>query len=201
MSTELDTLTNYKRRIAITFGVVALILTISIWWSGLLTPAQKLEGRLVDYHEIYDGLWDVACDTRVDGSDKRCYLQYVDVYRPRPEFAAAMVEVVFHVGRDGLPDPHVRFDIEPGLSFQKSRIVTMGGASEQVLDLSDCPKNTCRFNGNQGREILKHWRNGSTLRFEIDEGRGVPSVLNWPLQNMDAILDDFAIQRRSRELP
>ena len=32
-----------------------------------------------------------------------------------PDFAAAMVEVVYHPGEDGQPDPHVRFDIEPGI--------------------------------------------------------------------------------------
>ncbi len=187
--------------------VVALLLTLAIltglmvWRAGWLQADQSLPGRLVDYHKIYDGWWDVACDTAMDGSNRRCYIQYVDVYRPRPDFAAAMVEVVFHTGKDGKPDPHVRFDIEPGLSFRNANVVAKTADGKVLLDVSDCPSNTCRFSGEAGRAILQTWRKGIALRLEIEEGRPKPSMLTWPLGNMDAILDDFAAQRRKRDLP
>ncbi len=162
---------------------------------------RSLKGRKVDYHKIYDVFWDVACDTAMDGSDRLCYVQYVDVYRPRPDFAAAMVEVVVHKGDDGQPDPHVRFDIEPGLSFQNTKIAIETGQGAMPIDVSQCKSNTCRFSGDEGREILALWRQGSMLSMTIDEGREELSQLSWPMQNINTILDDFATQRVERGLP
>ena len=180
---------------------LAFLAALGVWRAGWWQADQVLAGRLVDYHKIYDGWWDVACDTAFDGSERRCYIQYVDVYRPRPDFAAAMVEVVYHAANDGKPDPHVRFDIEPGLSFAKARVVTKTADGDVVLDMSQCQSNTCRFSGEAGRAILNTWRNGSALHLAIEEDRAQPAKLVWPLANINTILDDFAAQRRRFDLP
>ncbi len=181
--------------------LVGLSAGLIAWGAGWLTPRQTLPGRLVDYHAIYDTFWDVACDTAMDGSDRRCYIQYVDVYRPRPDFAAAMVEVVFHPGDTGQPDPHVRFDIEPGYSFRDATLNVSTPDGELPLDVSGCRSNTCIFTGDAGRAVLTAWRKGTTLDLELDEGRDALAKLSWPLGNINAILDDFAVQRRARNLP
>lgn len=162
---------------------------------------QGLEGRKVDYHRIYDTFWDVACDSAMDGTDRGCYVQYVDVYRPRPDFAAAMVELVYHPGEDGRPDPQLRFDIEPGLSFRQTTVAVnvVGGALP--IDISQCAGNTCRIAGGAARAILAGWRAGASLEWQIDEGRGPPARLTWPLRHINAILDDLAAQRAARGLP
>lgn len=186
---------------SVLLGVIVIVGLGAAGWWWVQRDDHSLPGRKVDYHEIYDVFWDVACDTAMDGSDRLCYVQHVDVYRPRPEFAAAMVEVVVHEGEDGQPDPHVRFDIEPGLSFRDAaiRVVTPDGPIP--IDVSDCATNTCRFSGEDGRAILAAWRQGSALELVIDEGRDVPAQLSWPLGNINAILDDFAVQRAKRGLP
>ncbi|QGX99812.1 hypothetical protein EI983_16670 [Roseovarius faecimaris] len=177
-------------------GVAGAALAWAYWPRGAV-----LDGRKVDYHAIYDSFWDVACDTAVDGSDRGCYVQYVDVYRPRPDFAAAMVELVYHAGADGRPDPHLRFDIEPGLSFQASRLAVTGAAGVTPIDVSHCASNTCRMSGDTARAILAALRAGEALTLEIDEGRDSPARLSWPLGNMDTILDDLGAQRAARGLP
>jgi len=184
-------------------GSLALaLLAAGLSWSlGWIGGGQKLPGRLVDYHKVYDGFWDVACDTALDGSDVGCYIQYVDVYRPRPNFAAAMVEVVMHHGPGGAPDPHVRFDIEPGLSFRDTRIAVLSADGARPRDLSHCASNTCRITCTDGQAVLDLWRGGTALTLTVDEGHDAPARLLWPLQSMPAILDDFAAQRAVRSLP
>jgi len=172
------------------------------WWGGWPPfGGQTLPGRLTEYYKTYDKNWELACDAALDGSDRRCFAQYVEVYRPRPEFAAAMVEVVYHAGDDGGPNPHVRFDIEPGLRFRDATVTVETPDGDVPLDVSDCRSNTCRFNGAAAQAILDSWRRGSFLRLEIDEGRAATAKLVWPLDEMTALLDDFERQRAARELP
>jgi len=188
---------NWKRAVA-SLCLLVIVAATLVWW---LYPRQTLPGRLVDYHKIYEPFWDVACDTALDGSDRRCYLQYVDVYRPRPDFAAAMVEVVYHAGEDGTPDPHVRFDIEPGLSFRDTGLVVETSDGEVPLDVSDCRSNTCVITGDAGRDMLEAWRDGTSLWMEISDGGDESVRLAWPLDEMATILEDLAAQRKARNLP
>ncbi|MFZ1727794.1 MAG: hypothetical protein WAU13_14185, partial [Albidovulum sp.] len=41
-------------------------------------------------HTAHFGLWDSVCDERgpAEALQKRCYIRYVDVFSPRPDFAA-----------------------------------------------------------------------------------------------------------------
>ena len=148
------------RRITYALAIPAVALLALVIWQICWQPQrQTLPGRLVDYHAIY-GLWDVACDTAMHGTDRGCYIQYVEVYRPRPEFAAAMVEVVMHPGADGQPDPHIRFDIEPELSFRHTYIHTVLPEGPRAVALTHCAGNTCRVTGDAARALLREWRRG-----------------------------------------
>lgn len=189
----------YRTKLYILVLIIAAVAATGLWW--VRSEDHTLAGRKVDYHKIYDVFWDVACDTAMDGSDRGCYVQYVDVYRPRPDFAAAMVEVLFHTDAQGQPDPHLRFDIEPGLSFEDTRIAVQTTSDSLPIDISHCSGETCRLNGDAARKVLADWRIGETLRLTIDEGRDSPAQLSWPLQNINAILDDLAAQRAERGLP
>lgn len=189
-------------RALIAFAIpCVLLLGLTIWQLGWSAGPAGLPGRLVDYHKIYDGFWDVACDTAMDGSDRRCYIQYVDVYRPRPEFAAAMVEVVMHEGDGDVPDPHIRFDLEPGLSFLNTEIVIESQTGSIPIDVSHCAVNTCPISGDVARQILSHWHSASAITLEIREGRPEPARLSWPMENFDKIFEDFGAQRALRNLP
>lgn len=187
---------------AILYTIVLTLAAVAggiLWW--MQQDDHVLTGRKVDYHKIYDVFWDVACDTAMDGSDQGCYVQYVDVYRPRPEFAAAMVEVVYHKGADGQPDPHIRFDIEPAYTFEGTRIAVSTPSGQIPVDTSVCSGPTCRISGDQGKAVLAAWRKGEALSVTIDEGREALITRQWPLGNINAILDDLAAQRATRGLP
>ena len=49
--------------------------------------AYKFTGCLLTYHKVFDVWWDVACDTAPDGTDARCYAQYVNVHAHDRTFA------------------------------------------------------------------------------------------------------------------
>ncbi len=189
------------RRSFIIFLLPFLVLSgLTSWQLGWLEPRQTLPGRISTYHKVY-GFWDVACDTAMDGTDQLCYIQYVDVYRPRPDFAAAMVEVVMHGGADGRADPHVRFDIEPGFTFRDTRIAVITPSGAQTVDIAHCKGSTCRISGEPARVLLTTWAKGSVMTLEIEEGRAQLAQLSWPLNDIVPILEDFAAQRSARDLP
>jgi len=180
-------------------GLMALAV-LAGWGLGLIRFGQTLPGRITDHYATYDG-WELACDTAMDGTDPRCYVQYVDVYRPRPDFAAAMVEVVMRKDAQGRPDPHVRFDIEPGLDLSDGGLSVVTASGAAPVDLSGCSGHSCVVSGDAGRALLRAWRDGESLRFEIAEDRDAPRVLSWPLAPMGRMLDDFAALRREHGLP
>ena len=194
-----------KRRTVAVLCVLVLTALGSAWAMGWLAQQHKLMGRLIDYKRVEGGLWEMACDTAVDGSDAGCYIQYVDVYRSRPDFAAAMVEIVYRDGADGEPDPHIRFDIEPGFRIRDA-VMTLHGpdmdtGNGRSIDLSHCRRNTCVIAGQAGRALIADWRDADRLDFVIEEGRDIPARRSWQMVNFPDLLDDFAAQRAARDLP
>ncbi len=193
-------------------GWLTIILVVAV--AGLATAfvlfgrnqGQKLAGRHSEYHKVYDGWWDVACDTAMDGGDRRCYVQFVDIYSPRPNFRAAMVEVVYRRSGDGAGEPVITFDIEPDLSFTGAEIaIIRPDGSQHLLPIGACsgpdsgPK--CPVSGDPAAGMLKQWRQGESLSLTIREKDGSKLERRWPLGKINAILDDFDAQRRARNLP
>ena len=78
--------------------LISLCLTILL---ALPAMAQDREGNntpgewRVDHFESF-GLWDSACDWReTDGvREERCYIRYVEVYSPHPQFGAMFAFLV-----------------------------------------------------------------------------------------------------------
>ena len=68
-------------------------------------------------------------------------------------------------------------------------------------DTPHCAGSTCAFIGRKGRDVLFALRRGIALQLEIDESRAYPVRLVWPLWNIDAMLDDFAVRRAGPGLP
>lgn len=73
-------------------------------------------GDWVVTHQKSFGLWDSVCDERAeDGAmHRRCYIRYVDVFSPRPAFAAHFVFVT--PDGDGV---RIEFGSEPGTRFAR----------------------------------------------------------------------------------
>ncbi|MEM8977091.1 MAG: hypothetical protein AAGD43_33995 [Pseudomonadota bacterium] len=173
--------------------------------SGGYAPlvANKLPGRLLTYHKVFDVWWDVACDTAPDGTDARCYAQYVDVYSPRPNLRAAIVDFLYRRGSDGQPEPIITFNIEPGLSYARDAemLVVHNDGTTKPIDASACPTAKCVFTGQVGREMLDEWAGAKTLILLIREKSGKTVERRWPLGNMAEMISIIAEQRKKRGLP
>ncbi len=181
---------------------VAVIALAALWLTLNRRTGRELPGRIPEYHKVYDGWWDVACDTAMDGSDRRCYVQYVDIYSPRPNFRAAMVEVIYRPAADGSGEPVITFDIEPDLSFRDAELsVSRPDGSYHRLTTGTCSGPKCSVSGIPATDMLAEWRRGQRLILTIREKDGNMLRRSWPLENINAILDDFADQRAARKLP
>ena len=90
-------------------AIVAAVFAFAFVPVGLV-HAAKLDGRLITFKKSFDGWWDVACDTAPDGTDARCYVQYVDPYRTTPHLRAAMVDFLYRKTTGGKAEPIITFD-------------------------------------------------------------------------------------------
>ena len=63
----------------IRFALISAMFAL-VFAQAQTVQAEKLAGRLITFKKSFDGWWDVACDTAPDGTDARCYVQYVDPY-------------------------------------------------------------------------------------------------------------------------
>ena len=155
------------------FTLFAALLAITDF-SSRNAAAGTLPGRLIAYKKTFDGWWDVACDSAPDGSDARCYVQYVDPYRYPPNLRAAMVDFLYRKSADGNSEPVIRFDVEPDLSFAsdvKMSIVDEDG-SEKLVPVDECRTEKCVFSGTPAQVMLVRWSGAKLLRLKIKEHSG-----------------------------
>ncbi len=182
--------------------IVFLFLVLS---TGMMSSAtaDKLDGRLITFKKTFDGWWDVACDTAPDGTDARCYVQYVDPYSLPPNLRAAMVDFVYRKSSNGTAEPVISFDVEPDLSFARDVEMTIVGedGSAKRVAMHGCPTGNCVFTGTTARVLLVRWSNAKLLRLRINERSGKTVMREWPLGNMREILRTIKAQRKARGLP
>lgn len=163
--------------------------------------AQDREGRdtpgdwIVDHHASF-GLWDSMCDHRdTDGATKRrCYLRYVDVFSPRPAFAAQFVFVT--------PGPRIEFGIEPGTLFRMDgfRIEKDGKVTWSAPKPACLAGLACIYDGKPAEWLLGHMTDGGVFVFVFTDRHGQPQSLRWDLAPFAAAHQDFREQASARGL-
>ncbi len=163
--------------------------------------AQDRAGRdtpgewIVDHHAAF-GLWDSMCDHRVTGSTRedRCYLRYVDVFSPRPHFAAQFLFLT--------PGPTVDFGMERGTRFEAAGFrVEAGGATVWSTDRDGCLRGRdCTYDGPEATALIVAMRAGDRLAFDFIDRHGQPQSLRWDLVPFAAAHDDFREQAAARGL-
>lgn len=171
----------------------------------LLAPlslfAQDRDGNdrpsdwVVDHYKPF-GLWDSACDHRdTDGvREERCYLRYVEVFSPRPKFAAQFIFVT--------PGPKVEIGLERGTLFPKDgmRIEGDGGAlwsTDRILCRTGL---SCTFDGDEAKKLLNAMVDGSVFAFDFTDRHGSPRELRWDLTAFSDALADFTREAEARDL-
>ena len=143
------------------------------------------------------------CDWReTDGvKEQRCYLRYVDVFSPKPKFAAVFTFIT--------PEPtgyKVDFGIEPNTAYKKSgfRIET-GDATTWYLGDINCTRiSQCIWTGDQADAFIAALSaptdSPNFLVQEFFDRHGQEQLLEWDLAPFAMALADFDAQVTERGL-
>ena len=166
--------------------------------------AQDLEGNdtasnwKVTHFERF-GIFLSSCDERMEGDvlNQRCYVRYVDVFSPQPEFGAQFFFIVN--GEDG---PEVDFGMEPGTLFGPNgfRIEDMGGDLWRTRRPGCLTGLSCTFEGEDATALLQAMEDGDAFRFTFRDRHGNAQDLTWPLAGFSDAMADFAAQSELRGL-
>ena len=145
-------------------------------------------------HQQAFGLWDSVCDERTTGDliEERCYLRYVDVFSPRPKFAAQFAFIT--------PDDKVEFGIENGTAFRPDGFrLEKDGSPLWVFGKDRCLfGGTCRFVDGQARDLLDHMENSDAFVFEFFDRHGSEQLLEWDMSKFGDALSDMRQEAQNR---
>lgn len=153
-------------------------------------------------HQRAHGIWDSVCDQRDTGDahQKRCYIRHVDVFSPRPKFAAQFLFVTNPAQGSG---PEVEFGIEAGTLFAPGnfRLERGGETTWSTLRPGCLTGISCRFDDQAAQELLSQMRMGGVLAFDFRDRHGETRALRWSLDGFPKALADFNLQATKRNLP
>ncbi|MGX9349909.1 hypothetical protein ACS3QZ_01780 [Shimia sp. W99] len=158
-------------------------------------------GDWIVTHFATFGLWSSICDERIEDGTlrQRCYIRWVDVYSPRPDFAAQFLFITPET--DG---PSVEFGIEPGTFFAPDGFRITHTPDDVIWSTTrgGCLTGlSCVFSGPEVEPLLSAMQTGTAFRFTFTDRHGRAQDLTWPLIGFDAAFSDFETQSRSRNLP
>ncbi len=164
--------------------------------------AQDLDGNdtasnwKVTHFEQF-GIYLSSCDERMENGvlAQRCYVRYVDVFSPRPDFAAQFFFVVN--GKNGV---EVDFGLEAGTLFNPNgfRIEGTEGDIWKTRRVGCLTGLSCTFNGEDATELLQAMQDGTAFRFTFRDRHGKSQDLTWPLAGFSDAMADFSAQSEQR---
>ncbi|WP_421703531.1 hypothetical protein [Aliiroseovarius sp.] len=182
--------------------LVTLFLAAGAWANPALAQDAQGNDRPSNWrvtHQHAHGIWETICDERhsADYLEKRCYIRHVEVFSPRPTFAA---QFLFVTATDG---GEVQFGIEPGTLFRPGnfRLERDGETAWSTARLGCLTGLSCTFSREDALALLAEMRTGGGFVFAFRDRHGESRRLDWPLDGFDAALADFNGQSRARGLP
>jgi len=165
------------------------------------TYAQDRQGRdtpgewVVDHYHSF-GQWDSVCDHRITSElrEERCYVRYVDVFSPRPKFAAQFLFLT--------PGPSVQLGVERGTRFADTGIRIESGTEVtwQTADRDCLRGRDCAFSGDEAVALVGAMGSSETFVFAFRDRHGDARELRWDLSSFAPALDDFRMQAAARGL-
>ena len=179
-------------------------LILCLLLASLPAAAQDREGRdtpgdWVVTHQQAFGLWDSVCDERPEGDamHQRCYIRYVEVFSPRPNFAAHFVFVT--PDGDGV---RIEYGSEPGTRFVRDghRIDRDGETVWRPTQATCLTGGTCVFAGVQAADLYDALHAGGEWRFDFADRHGQVQSLSWDLAPFNAAAEDFETESAARGL-
>lgn len=180
-----------------------LFIAMLIWAFPFTAATQDREGRNTpsDWrveHYVPFGLWDSVCDERAedDVMKQRCYLRYVEVYSPRPNFLAAFAFVYPEAGKSV-----VEFGFERRTQYvDEGFSVINNGEQVWALEGSCLRSSPCRLTGGDAQSLLAQFAKGGTLVQKFSDRHGGNWRLEWDLSRFGEALDDYRQASRQRAL-
>ncbi|MCK8484601.1 hypothetical protein MUY21_11200 [Aliiroseovarius sp. S2029] len=151
-------------------------------------------------HQSKSGIWTTACDERGAGEalEQRCYIRWVDVFSPKPKFAALFV---FITNADNRPE--VAFGTEAGTLFSPGgfRIENGGRRVWNTLRPGCLTGLRCTFTGDDALKLIGVMQSEGEFAFEFRDRHGTSQSLRWPLSGFADALERFNAQSGLRGLP
>ena len=177
---------------------IVLVLALAVPVAAQDRAGRDTPGEWKVTHYKAFGLWDSICDERRTGDvlEERCYLRYVEVFSPRPRFAAQFVFITL----SGTPE--IDIGLERGTRFPANGLRVEG--DDGVLwstDRRSCLRGgNCRFTGNAAEPLFNALSAGKTFAFDFIDRHGSDRSLRWDLGLMKDALDDLSTETRRRNL-
>ncbi|MEP0521286.1 MAG: hypothetical protein ABJO09_16395 [Hyphomicrobiales bacterium] len=180
-----------------------LLITLCLLYLPLGAFAQDRSGNdtasdWIAQHFVSFGLWDSVCDERVENDElkQRCYLRYVDVYSPRPNFLATFAFVFTEKGESVVEmgfEKRTRYN-EKGFRIEK--------AGKTIWAFEDPCLNTskCRLTGANAQNFLSQLSMGDSLVQDFKDRTRKDRVLNWDLTHFADALADYRAAATERSL-
>ncbi len=178
-------------------------IAIALLLLPLAAVAQDRAGRdtasdwVVKHYKPF-GLWDSICDERVERNElkQRCYLRYVDVYSPRPDFLATFA---FIHPPNGVTV--VEFGFERGTHFKPEGFrIERDGATTWTLEDPCLRAAKCELAGDVAADLLEAFSGGGTLVQEFKNRSGKDWRLEWNLEQFGEALTDYQQAASARSL-
>ncbi|MEM7438203.1 MAG: hypothetical protein AAF393_01295 [Pseudomonadota bacterium] len=185
-----------------------IISLFSFMLLALPAMAQDREGNntpgewRVDHFESF-GLWDSACDWRdTDGvREERCYVRYVEVYSPRPQFGALFAFIV--------PDAagyRLSLGVEDGTQFDEGGFrIEHGGAVVWTFSGDLCLfGGECVWTGGRDAEVFQalvpQEGTKAALVLAFADSYDQRFELRWDLSQMGEAFEDMDREAEKRGL-
>lgn len=150
-------------------------------------------------HFFKSGIWESICDERTEDDHlrQRCYIRLVDVFSPRPKFAAQFLFIT--------PEPpgmRIEFGMEPGTLFAPDGFRMTDGAevSWQTQRPGCLTGLTCIFTGPEADILLQAMQRSERFLFTFVDRHGRKTELDWPLIGFNEAFQDFALAASARGL-
>lgn len=149
------------------------------------------------HFQKFDG-WESICDERGAGADlhRRCYIRYVDVFSPHPDFGA----VVSFITPDG-SGYKVEFAFERGVRYREDGFQVERDRSVLWKLSPECrDARPCILRDEAASDFIDMARSGDGALVQRFIGRYGQRQLEWPIAPLKHALVDFEREAAKRDV-
>lgn len=184
--------------------IVHLLFLVSAYCQITASACAQPENTREDWSWTVDhfkrfGIWESVCDYRDDNGSKleRCYISHVDVFAPRPKFAAAFMFVT----PQGDRKLRYEFRFEAGTQFDEGGFaILVDGSPIWQFETANCPSLKCIFEGKDAEVLANMMSKVGGLYFALTDRFGRFHELNWNTEGFADAVADMHEQSLARNL-